>query len=537
MPAVGLPASLHAHASAVGADAIPASLTTVPPSSILPMALSRPRVSCRDPIAVSTRCLLTPTHLGLPPPPPRLLDVAAAAMEGDGSCGVALDGDAATAAPYATAVVTSPAADDVARGTWLPPLTVDVEGPGGGAAACTSLWTSLRSAAVAAQDDTVGESTPLLPGGRDSRALNVVSRLAHLRGAACLAQRATQLGKEWLLTAVALDSRNVAALQQLLDNHLLSAAEDAALDAWLAAGPSVPEAAGWMSTAATGTMTASPAVSESPAPHWLVMAQRMRFRRFEMRTQAATPPDPRRPAPASLIHLPPPLRNEADTAFAQAEGLACQHDPAASFALTRRLVAADPLHTRVLQQHIANLIALRRGAELHPIALAATQGQPNAALSWLAVGGYYLASGKPAAAVKPLQRAATLDPQHAPSWLALGGAFSALNELEPALQAFRTAATLWPASHIPHLSMASVAARGGQPRLARLYLDAACTRCGTDPAVYHETGLWHLNAGETDIAWPLLTLARQLTLGLPQHARAAWEPTLIAAATAARKLG
>lgn len=159
------------------------------------------------------------------------------------------------------------------------------------------------------------------------------------------------------------------------------------------------------------------------------------------------------------------------------------------------------------------------------------------ALSWYAVGCYYLALHKYAVAIKHFTKATHLDPSHAISWIGLGQCYALVHEHEPALHAYRAAMQLLPRAHVPPLAMAAIASRSGQIVLAKQYLDLATSRCPSDPLVYHEAGVLEYRAGEYGNAWGLFDFAISLTSECPFNIRRAWEPTLFCMGHTCRKLG
>ena len=76
------------------------------------------------------------------------------------------------------------------------------------------------------------------------------------------------------------------------------------------------------------------------------------------------------------------------------------------------------------------------------------------AVSWYAVGCYYLCCKKYEAAQKHLQRATKIDKRFAKAWVALGQSLSAQEESEHAIAAYRAACRLLPGDHRPMVLMA-----------------------------------------------------------------------------------
>ena len=206
------------------------------------------------------------------------------------------------------------------------------------------------------------------------------------------------------------------------------------------------------------------------------------------------------------------LGSNTDVLCSKADLLYAQHDPVAALAVSRRALAQDPFHRPLLLLHCALLVATREPDELHRLAQTAMRTAPRGTrmvepwnlvlgderlflasptdpTSWYATGCYYLAAGRPAAALQQLTRATQLDPAFAQAWSALGMAYAATEDTEPALAAYRVAQRLWPHSHVPALAMSSLCLRQGHTTLARQYMNLAAARCASDPLVYHEAGV------------------------------------------------
>ena len=137
------------------------------------------------------------------------------------------------------------------------------------------------------------------------------------------------------------------------------------------------------------------------------------------------------------------------------------------------MLGVDARHRRAALVHYAVLLQLGKAQALFALAHAAVDAAPKDALSWYAVGCYYLAAHKPVQAVKHFTRATQFDPAFAPAWGGLGQAFAVQDEPEPALAAYRAAMKLWPASHLPPLAMASLCVRTGQLVLAQQHASLA----------------------------------------------------------------
>ena len=128
--------------------------------------------------------------------------------------------------------------------------------------------------------------------------------------------------------------------------------------------------------------------------------------------------------------------------------------PEEAYRFARQAYTSDPFDSRGLLVYIACLLELKMKTELFYLAHELSSMYPKMAISWYAVGCYYLCCSKPEAAQKHLQRATKIDKRFAKAWVALGQSLSAQEESEHAIAAFRAACRLLPRDHRPMVLMA-----------------------------------------------------------------------------------
>ena len=128
--------------------------------------------------------------------------------------------------------------------------------------------------------------------------------------------------------------------------------------------------------------------------------------------------------------------------------------PEESYRLARQAYNLDPFGPRGLLVYIACLLQLKMKTELFYLGHELSSAYPKIAMSWYAVGCYYLCCNKPEAAQKHLQRATKIDKRFAKAWVALGQSLSAQEESEHAIAAYRAACRLLPGDHRPMVLMA-----------------------------------------------------------------------------------
>ncbi|GLC37175.1 hypothetical protein PLESTB_000988000 [Pleodorina starrii] len=257
------------------------------------------------------------------------------------------------------------------------------------------------------------------------------------------------------------------------------------------------------------------------------------------------------PQPSAAAAAPPPQSNggghgcglggNVDVIACRAELLFHRGDYEAAYALTRPVLCCgrDPYALQLLPVHLAAATQLaaygsEARSDLFLLGHRLTEEHPELAVSWYAVGCYYLAARQPEAARRYLGKATQLQRGFAPAWLAYGHAFSAQDERDQAMSAYRTAARLFPGLHNPHLGLGAEYCSTANLPLAERALLAAYDICPDDPAVCHELGVLMYKCGQTAAAAMWLDRALQLLPG--GRPTVHWEATLVALGHCMRKL-
>ena len=177
------------------------------------------------------------------------------------------------------------------------------------------------------------------------------------------------------------------------------------------------------------------------------------------------------------------------------------------YALTARALERDPYAAECLPAHLAAALALGRKNELFLRAHRLVEEHPDRALSWFAVGCYYMAARHFEAARRHFSKATALDRNSAPAWVGFGHAFAAQDESDQALAAYRAAARLFPGLHTPVLGMGMEYARMNNLGLAERLFRAAHELCPEDARVCHEIGALEYRNGRYASAERWLTAA------------------------------
>jgi anaphase-promoting complex subunit 6 len=306
------------------------------------------------------------------------------------------------------------------------------------------------------------------PSGQDSQMASV---FALLRGKVYEVQENQELALKWFKRAVDLDPYCYEAVERLLGNHLLNAAQEAEL----VRGLKLHESDAWLRQLYATRLT-----EDSP----------------ESSQSAVTP------LPSSLAANGYTLGGQSIRYFYEGKYDKC-------YETSKLALEHDPYQLSVLPVHVAALVHLGHNGTVFYIAHQLVHAYPSAAVSWFAAGCYYFLIKKYEQARRFFAKATQLDTTFAPAWIAYGHAFAAHDESDQALAAYRTASRLFPGSHLPWLFIGVEYVRTNSLPLAQQCLEAA-RGMRTDPCVLNEMAVIAFHRGQYPKAVDLLRQALSL---------------------------
>jgi len=200
---------------------------------------------------------------------------------------------------------------------------------------------------------------------------------------------------------------------------------------------------------------------------------------------------------SSLEKLPSSLQTSIDVSAARVARHFAAFEYETCAELCRDLVRNDPrVGSDIVLTYLGSLVELGERQELFAYAHKLVDGEPREAITWLAVGYYYLASKSFDTARLYLQKATMLDPRLVEAWIALGHAFAGKDESDHSMTAYSTAARLHPGSHFPTFFMGIQHSRQSSIGLATQLFQAASASDSNDPAPCHELGVLAYQAGD-----------------------------------------
>ena len=145
------------------------------------------------------------------------------------------------------------------------------------------------------------------------------------------------------------------------------------------------------------------------------------------------------------------LKDNLDYIVCNAEKYFNNYHYKEAFQLATFVYKADPFHESCLPLYISCLVEFKMKNELYHIANKLVNSYPSKAVSWFAVGSYYLLVKKNEAARKYFSKATTLDMNFGPAWLGFAHSYASEGERDQAISAYFSASKLMPGSHLPYL--------------------------------------------------------------------------------------
>ncbi|KAG8298096.1 anaphase promoting complex subunit cdc16 [Homalodisca vitripennis] len=234
----------------------------------------------------------------------------------------------------------------------------------------------------------------------------------------------------------------------------------------------------------------------------------------------------------------PRLSESLDVEVARAEKLyhACAFRQCLS--KTQDILKRDPYHPNCLPIHIACLMELKKINQLFYLAHKLVELMPEKAVSWFAVGCYYVIIGKQDTARRYLAKANSLDQLFGPVWLVYGHSLSKEKEHDQAMAAYLCASKLMKGCHLPLLCIGIECGQTNDIRLAERFLNQAKLLAPCDPFLLLELGVVAFQEKDYLMAETHFQTALSCVHQYNQHIiPEKWEPLLNNLGHTCRKLG
>lgn len=195
------------------------------------------------------------------------------------------------------------------------------------------------------------------------------------------------------------------------------------------------------------------------------------------------------PSDEMVVELSPELQQSTDLMTATAESSYYQCDYYKCLKLTTEVLNRDVYHAECLPIHISCLMELKKTNQLFDLAHKLVDLYPESAISWYAVGCYYLMINNTDAARRFLSKSTSLDQVFGPAWLLYGHSFAVESEHDQAMAAYFKASHLMKGCHLPLHYIGLEYGQTENTKLAEKFFHQALLIAPTDPFVLHELGV------------------------------------------------
>ncbi|TBU24014.1 TPR-like protein [Dichomitus squalens] len=230
------------------------------------------------------------------------------------------------------------------------------------------------------------------------------------------------------------------------------------------------------------------------------------------------------------------LGDNPDVLFSFADALYTQLRWADCFAVTSRILSLVNVHKNTMPLHIACMYHLTHlNPKLFLLAHELVEREPENAISWYAVGIWYMCVRKYQEARTYFSKTSLMDPRFAPAWVAFAHAFSFEGEHEHAVTAYSTCARLYTGSHLPLMFVGMEHIILSNRNQASEALTAAQHMCDADPLLFNERGVMAFTNEDYETAAKLFAGALDLAR-VVQSSQTTWIPTYLNLGTALRRL-
>ncbi|KAL5503810.1 CUT9 [Sanghuangporus vaninii] len=349
--------------------------------------------------------------------------------------------------------------------------------------------------------DGVGPRIANIDGG-----VKIEASMCYLRGLLKLKLNRGESAKESFMEALALDVKCYEAFDQLISGEMMTADEEWEFVQSLAYKQQIPEDAEFVRLIYTSRLRKYKHAEE----HALIRQQLVE--EFNLKDNVDV------------------LYSFADAAYTQFKWMDC-------FTITQRILSLVNVHEHTMPLHIACMHHL---PHLHPklfiLAHELVEKEPEAAMSWYAVGVWYLSSKKWAEARTYFSKTSLMDPRFAPAWIAFAHTFAFEGEHDHAVTAYSTCARLFTGSHLPLMFVGMEHIMLSNYDMADEALNAADKMCNGDPLLYNERGVMAFNRGNYESAVSLFQKALEIS-DVSQGSHSTWATTYVNLGSALGKLG
>ncbi|KAF8962716.1 hypothetical protein BDZ97DRAFT_1662459 [Flammula alnicola] len=345
-----------------------------------------------------------------------------------------------------------------------------------------------------------GPAVPNVDGG-----IKVEASMCHLRGILMLKLNRGDQAKQCFMEALALDVKCYDSFEQLISSEMMTPDEEWNFVQGLAYASQAPQDAEFVQLIYTA-----------------------RLRKYKHATEHALT--------RQRLVDEYGLGDNPDVLFSFADALYSNFRWADCFAITTRILGLVSIHNQTMPLHIACMYHLSHlHSRLFILAHELVDREPENAISWYAVGVWYLSNKKWAEARQYFSKTSLMDPRFGPAWIAFGHTFALEGEHDHAVTAYSTCARMFTGSHLPLMFVGMEHIMLSNHSLADEALEAAYTMCDGDPLLLNEQAVMAYNHGDFQKAARLFQSALDLAQ-VTQSSQKAWATTYLNLGTCYRKL-
>ncbi|TFY83527.1 hypothetical protein EWM64_g474 [Hericium alpestre] len=371
----------------------------------------------------------------------------------------------------------------------------------------------VRQGKWAEATEMLGEANPFRNSGRSGPAvpntdggIKVEASMCHLRGLLMLKLNRGDQAKTCFMEALALDVKCYDAFDQLVSGEMMTLEEEWEFVQSLAYKEQTPEDADFVRLIYTA-----------------------RLRKYKHADEHAI-------TRRRLIEEYG-LSDNPDVLFSFADALYAQFRWADCFVITSRILDLVAVHAPTMPLHIACMHHLQHlHSKLFVLAHELVEREPESAISWYAVGVWYLSQKKWADARTYFSKTSLMDPRFGPAWIAFAHTFAFEGEHDHAVTAYSTCARMFTGSHLPLMFVGMEHIILSNYAQATEALNAANTMCDGDPLLMNERGVMAFNRQQYDEAAAMFQQALDLAQ-VTQGSQKSWATTYLNLGTCFRKLG
>lgn len=228
---------------------------------------------------------------------------------------------------------------------------------------------------------------------------------------------------------------------------------------------------------------------------------------------------------------------DLDLMAARAKALYYNCQTEKSLQVCKKIFNVHSSHLSLLTVYLACLVDLGEKNELFYLSHQLVEHKPGSAVSWYAIGCYYLLTGKFDYARHYFRRCTAADSSFGEGWMGFAHAFALQGEHDQAMAAYRTSARMISNCHLPSLCIAMEYLRVNNLGLALKFVENAKLLAPKDPLIYNEMGVIHYRNESYGEALACFRQVFALVGETGMRKRVEWEATLFNVGHVLRKMG